>query len=353
MEIPYLLPVVQRVQNLEETQELRINDGMPDIGCVLGAWGQVLLRGKEWNAGRVGVSGGVMVWALYQPEDGGEVQCVESWVPFQAKWDFTDTGKEGKLRASCLLNGIDVRSISARKLMLRVGIGISCDAGVPEKICVPVPEEQEDIYLLQKEYPLQIPVETGEKMFTVNEEITVPGNLPGITKLLRYELRPELTDQKVLGNKAVFRGAVILHILYLGDDGQLHSWECDLPFSQYTELDGDFSESAQASFWIAVTNLELEIGESRILRLQGGLTAQYTIFERKIVAVAEDAYSTEMKTCLKQQTIQIPTVLDMLRKTLESDAQQTDLGIGVADVAWYPDYPEIRQEQYHVVLELS
>ena len=35
------------VQNLELTQELKLTDGMPDIGRVLCAWGQVIARSKE------------------------------------------------------------------------------------------------------------------------------------------------------------------------------------------------------------------------------------------------------------------------------------------------------------------
>ena len=36
------------VQTQEETQELRLTEDMPDIGCVLGAWGQTLVRSKEF-----------------------------------------------------------------------------------------------------------------------------------------------------------------------------------------------------------------------------------------------------------------------------------------------------------------
>ena len=41
-----LEPVVREIQNVEQTQELKLPDGMPDIGRVLAAWGQTILRGK-------------------------------------------------------------------------------------------------------------------------------------------------------------------------------------------------------------------------------------------------------------------------------------------------------------------
>ena len=70
----------------EETTEVRLPDGMPDIGRVLGAWGQVIVRGKEWNGGHMAVSCGVMAWVLYVPEDETGVQSVEAWLPFSVKW---------------------------------------------------------------------------------------------------------------------------------------------------------------------------------------------------------------------------------------------------------------------------
>ena len=63
-QIPCLrqLPAEEQIQ--EQTQELRLSDGMPDIGRVLCAWGQVVMRGKEWRSDSIGVSSGVMAWVL-------------------------------------------------------------------------------------------------------------------------------------------------------------------------------------------------------------------------------------------------------------------------------------------------
>ena len=56
--------VVQEVQNSEQTQEIKLTDGMPDIGHVLSAWGQTILRGKEWRADTVSFSALLIVPVL-------------------------------------------------------------------------------------------------------------------------------------------------------------------------------------------------------------------------------------------------------------------------------------------------
>lgn len=351
IEVPCLYPVVRQAQNLEETQELRIGDGMPDIGRIIGAWGQILLRGKEWRTGQLGASCGVMVWALYIPEGGGEIQKVESWIPFQVRWDFQDPGKEGKMRTQCLLRGVDVRSTSARKLMVRVGVAVYCDAEIQGKVQIPKSHDNPDVYLLKNMYPVQMPVESGEKMFSLDEDVKLPGNLSEIEKLLRYELRPELIERKVIGNKAVFRGCAILHILYGGMDGELHSFEVEIPFSQYTELDSEYSESADISLWLSVTNLEVEPVEDGSLHLQCGLTGQYKISDRQMIEIAEDAYSTKMKIKPKLQQIRIPAILEEVQKTITYNIQPDLNGRQIIDASWYPDYPNVKNRNDEILVE--
>ena len=83
-----LKPALREVQNQEQTQEIRLSDEMPDIGRVVGAWAQPITRGKEWRGDSVGCSGGCMVWVMYVPEDGSQPRMLDSWIPFQMKWNF-------------------------------------------------------------------------------------------------------------------------------------------------------------------------------------------------------------------------------------------------------------------------
>ena len=64
--VAYLRTVIRETQTQEQTQELRIGDGMPDIGSIVGTWGQVIVRSKEWEPDMIRISGGTMVWAQYR-----------------------------------------------------------------------------------------------------------------------------------------------------------------------------------------------------------------------------------------------------------------------------------------------
>ncbi len=316
-----LKQLVYQTQSSEETQEVKINDSMPDIDRVLGAWGQVLLRSKEWRQGEICITGGIMGWVMYMPEGDGEVQCVECWMPFQCKYDFTDDGREGNIQVCCTLESMDARSTSARKLMVRGSVAITCEATAPMEEDVYYPGDvPPDVQLLQSAYLLTTAAEAGEKQFLLDEDLTLPQSSPKIQKLLRYELHPELAELRIVANKIVFRGNACCHILYYGDSGELHSQDFEIPFSQYGELNADYSEDADAAMIFAVTNLELET-EGEILRLKAGITGQYTLYDQIPVTLTQDAYSLEKDIKIETETLNLPVLLDSVPLTVQSAAE--------------------------------
>ena len=336
-----LRQVVRGVRKEELTQEVRLPEAMPDIGRVLCTWGQVLLRGKEWHSGDMSVSGGVMAWTLYAPEGGGECQVVESWLPFQMRWEYPQTERDGTVCVSCLLRSMDSRSVSARKLMLRCGLSVLAEAWEPTRVELSQPREvPEDVLLLKRRYPMLLPMEAGEKPFALEEELTLPA-APALKTILYYNLQPETAEQKVMGDKVVFRGEARLHLLYAGEDGSLNTWDSSFPFSQYSELSAAYSPGAEARIVPQVTSLELEQTEPGNLHLKAGLTGQYVVYDRQNVETVEDAYSPRRSVQIVGGNVNLPAVLEMKKDTVRF-AQTVEAEGEIGDVWFCAEHPELR-----------
>ena len=134
-----LEPAMQEVLNGEQTQEIKLPEAMPDIGRVIAAWGQPILRSKEWRMDTVAFSGGMMVWVLYAPEDGSPERCIDGWIPFQMTWDLPDNLPEGSVRLNLMPRFVDARSVSPRKLMVRAGMAVMAEAMVPKQLALYTP----------------------------------------------------------------------------------------------------------------------------------------------------------------------------------------------------------------------
>lgn len=339
--IPCLNRKIRDVQSLEQTLELRLPDGMPDIGNVLGAWGQCILRGKEWRSSEVGVSGGVMVWVLYQPAEGGAPQSLEAWLPMQQKWGLTDSQREGVIRTLWQLHGVDARTLSVRKLMIRASVQVLAEVLEPMEVQVALPGTvPEDVQLLRREYPAQVLCEAGEKTFQLEDVLTLPSSAVAPEKLLYCRVEPVVVEQKVVGSRAVFRGSAQCHVFYIGIDGNLHSTDAELNFGQFEDLERSYEETATLSTWMDITGFEPELQEGQ-LRIKCGMTAQYAVQDRVMVDLVEDAYSPVRSVKLDTQKQPLPTLLDRTRKILQPQVEYS--GGRIVDAVIYPEHPSVHR----------
>lgn len=342
----YVQELVCQCTERELTDEIRLTDNMEDIGRVLGAWGQVLIRGKEWRPDRVAVSGGVMVWVLYMPENGIQPQMTEAWLPFQEQWPIEDTQRDGSIVVTGHLTFCDARSVSARKLMLRAGLCLDVHVYAPGSECLYVPEQlPENVQVHTVSYPVLLPAEAGEKSFTLDDQLPTPTGMPGIHKLLRYNILPQIMETRVSGGRVIFRGVGILHVMAMDEEGQLHSFDMELPFSQYAQLDREYGEDAEATVGLAVTNLELETGENQMFAVKCGLSGQYVIRERTQFAVTEDAYCPGHELEMNKCCMSFPTVLEEKCTDISVRRQNPCDGVRIADVEFVTCAPEARSTE--------
>ena len=350
-EVPYLDKVLEEARSQELTQELRLPEGMPDVGKVLGAWGQPILRSKEWNGSCASASGGMQVWILYTPGDGSSEQCMEGWIPFQMRWDLPPERMEGKLNIRCLPRFVDARSVTPRKLMIRAGLGVLAGGWVPSLAEVFTPErETEGVELRQHTWPVQLAAEAGEKAFALEEELTLPSSMPVPEKILFCRMEPKIREQRVVGDRLAFRGSGNLHMLCRSGDGQIYGWESELPFSQLAELDRAYGPDARAELTLAMTALEPELLEENRLRIRCGITGQYIISQQQMLPLADDAYSPHRFIEMEQREMELPVVLEERTESLSAELELDADADMVASITFLPDIP--RQKRTEEGLEI-
>lgn len=340
-DITFLHSGVGEVQNLEATQEVKLSDGMPDVGRILAAWGQGIVRGKEWRSDSILVTGGVMAWVLYAPEDGTKARCLNAWIPFQMKWDLPEDTPEGTIRVCCRIRSVDARTISPRKVMVRCGVAALGETWSQSTVQTAVPgEAAEGMELLQRRYPVRLPQEAGEKIFRLEETLTVSGQTPD--KLVYCTLSPEIEDRKVMTDKAVFRGSGNLHCLFAGENGEMISQDFQLPFSQFADLGSSYGSSAGVDILPAVTELEADVDEEGALRLKAGMVAQYVVEDTVMVDTVEDAYARNRELTLNQETLELPAMLGSWEESVTGEQTSAGQEGTVLDTSVLPDFPRQR-----------
>ena len=350
--VSYLKTLLRQQQKQEQTQQVRLSDTMPDIGRILGVWGQVILRGKEWRGDSVGVSGGVMAWVLYASEGDGKPCCVDAWIPFQMQWDMEGADRDGTIEVSPQLCHIDARMLSDRKMILRATVGVTMQAMLPASGNLYTPAElPADIQILQRTYPMLLPAEAGEKQFELEQSLEIPPDGARVDKLIRYCASPALTEYKIVSDKLILRGNAEIYALYMDDLGKLRRRSWQVPFSQYTQLEGEYGPDAQVSVCFAVTQLEMEVTQADAIALKLGFTAQYVVEARQNLMITEDMYCPGRELKPEAEAFSLPSVLQKKTNPLRAEAEMPE-GT-VLDVDFSMELPKTVRKDGGVSTELE
>lgn len=330
---------VYPVKSQEQTMEVRIPEGMPEVGRVIGSWGQCILRGKEWQGGRIGITGGVMARVLYLPVGGDQLQSMEAWIPFQEKWELADRQGEGRIRVRCLLKALDARMLSGRKIGLRAALESFVEAFEPSQFCEYAPKElPEDVQLLRREYPMLLPKEAGEKSFSLDEDMEAGS----AQRLLYCTVEPKITRQQVVGDKLSVIGVLKCHFLFDLGDNQLQPRDGEIEFSQLAELEQEYEQEAEASVTFAVTSLETDLQEGRV-RIKCGLIGQYVVWDRQALEMVEDAFSPVRMVEMKEEAVQLPAILDTAEQSLKTESVLNIPCGEVVDTNMLAEHPVVHQ----------
>ncbi len=340
----------------EQTAELIVPDSIADCDRVADAFGTVLVRSAESSDGAAAVIGSVLCGIVFVTEN-GSVERLETQIPFTVRRELPQQeGREAaKVVCRCHVCSADARMLNSRKLLLRVGIVCNLTAYVKKsRICHALEEPSEQLQLRRRELPLILPQELGEKRFPINEELELPSAKPALARLLRCLPRLTVTEQKLVGDKAVFKGEITAHVLYAAEDDSLHSHDWHIPFSQYAETDSELPEGSLQTT-LLFNSFEVEPDsqfECRRLFLSANLIALCMVSAARTIAVIDDAFCTdaELKPQYEQWTLLSRLDLQSFHETAQTNAPTP--ARSVLDAWAYPEEPAKQRDGARLTVEL-
>ena len=287
--------VVHTTLSQEETQEAIVPDACPDILRIIEVCGRACLTNKQVRDGTATISGMVDTTVLYCPEGGGAVCHMDVRIPFQCQVDSDGLTSRSELRAIPHLRCADARVLNPRKILLRVDICIEVVACQPCELAVKSGinnGDAEGIQQRKEENESYIIIGVQEKPFTFEETIRMAGQ-GMMGEILTTRVSPKCTEAKLIGNKLIFKGEIVLQMLMQEQSGALEVAEHQLPFSQIMEVSGG-GEGGDCTVDVSLMRLDIRPNHDgdRQFEVQIDLLAQAIVRAERTISYLEDAYST-------------------------------------------------------------
>lgn len=326
----------------EETLEAIVPDACPDIARIVDAGGHICLTGKQIRDGGAAVSGTVMGWVLYRPEDGRELCRMEVKLPFSVRTEAEQLHSQTQCVVTPYLRSMDARALNPRKILVRADVGLALQAYEPKELtlCRGITcDESEGVQQRRVQHTVCLTTAVQEKEFTFYDELHLSAGPSGKAQVLCVRADAHCGEARVIGSKLIFKGEAAVQIRYLVGS-ELCSMRCAMPFSQIMEVEGT-GETADCELSVCLTGSEwTQAGEDgRTLNVTLELLGQAVVRDSIPVTVLQDCYSTAYPMQVRQEACTLERLVDnavrpqSVRELLETNVpvkSVVDAGVSVA-----------------------
>ena len=309
----------------EETLEMIVPDACPDIGRILDTQAWVELGGHTAGEGRVELSGTVRAAVLYLPEGEDGPRRLEAAIPFHSG------GEAPKVTSACMLTVLprvehaETRTLNPRKVLLRTALALDYQAWLPVEeqwSSAVTGSNAETVEQLREPCRTYGAVWTGEKPFTFEDEVALPGGRP-VSELLRHRLELTCAESKVIGSKLLFKGEARLSLLCREEGGEVREFRFPLPFSQILET-GEAGEECDCTVEVLPVTVSCILdSDGAHVQVALDLLAQAVLREERSFSLLTDLYSTawtleaDPKPCRLEHRVDRLRPVQTLREGIE------------------------------------
>ncbi len=347
--------ILDRVVSQEETAEAIVPDSCPDIVRTVGCYGMPMLRSKECRDGAVILSGSVRAHALIEPEDESYPRALEVYLPFTQRIEMPELTADSRVLCELRLRSLDARLFNSSKVLVRAEISSHVEVFAAQELTTwALTDCPPELEVHRVTLPITVPEQTGEKPFVVGEELELPAGQPAAASVLKWDAATTLTEQKMIGTRAVFKGSVAVRMLYRAEDESVCRYEFAVPFSQFLELDRESGED-DLRVVLLCTGAQLEPDgqePARRFLLELNLLAQCITQPRRELELIDDLYATHGAASARTEPFAGTGVLDLqhMRQTahgmVECECSE------VIDTAALLGWPETQRDGENVTVRI-
>ncbi len=244
---------------------------------------------------------------LYIPEDASsENICVlesrenfsiDADIPAGLSWDNEDIHIKC-LNEPCVL-------INSRKLGIRINVTAVIDLFANTNLNNFM--ENQDICCQKKELSSTSIHSIKNEKISISPVFSLPSGKPGILEIIMLDVHLPENELKPITNKAVFKGNILVDLLYLSDISTLESVSFETPFTEIIDINGiDDKMTLMYSAEVKKAACELIRGDESFgkgITVTGVIELRIKACTKKAIQYVNDAYSPYFEENITKDTL--------------------------------------------------
>lgn len=267
----------------------------------------------------------VQIRIMYCSEESTTLQCITQKLNYSKSIDLGKTYDSVTVCLSPKTDYVNCRVVNQRRLDIRGAVTIKAKVFAEQKR-----EVISDAFGLNAQIKKQaVPCASNKlsaiKQFIIDEDIELNMSNPPVLGIVRADAVINPLDKKIIANKLVSKGDVILNVLYScekDDKGSLEAMQFNLPYSQIVDMDGinetfDCIINAEVAD-CDVTSVANNDGDSKMLHCEIVINLTCSALKSSVTEIATDAFSTTYQSDFTTSPVRIeqfPAIVEASHQT--------------------------------------
>ena len=353
--LPYHRLMFHTTVSREESVEMIVPDSYPDVAKLLDTTAHGCLDTKEALEDGVSLSGRIHARILYLADGAETLRGLSAELSVQCGISQEGIDPSCQVMALVRVQTAQTKAVNSRKLLVRVQYEVTLRVYRQDMLTLPCGVvQEEDVEQRLESVEGYFVVAAPEKRFQFQDDLCLSGGQPAIGEVLRMQSDVTCSEAKLIGGKLVFKGEVILRMLYRSVEEEMLTAEFTLPYSQIMDAD---QAAEHAQFQMDVTLVGWTLGEldydGRSMPIDLELYACAEVRQTQALSLLTDAYSVRQEVTAAFAVYPLPqlvercarreskrerleagerTVLDLSTQILQTTVKRTDDGLQVVSV---------------------
>ena len=307
--------VLDRQEECPISGEYTLPEYCPDVAVVLKCFAYPRIQNRQWSGDQWLLDGSAVIRVLYLDEERKSVHSLEFAEPFTCSMRGDGRVDNAAVNVELTTKYLNCRALSPRRVEVRGAVSVTARAESVAKKEIASVAEDDALYTKMLPKAIATPCPMNEKVLTISESLDFPDTLPAAELLLGGECRAVVQDCKLLPGKAIVKGQVFLHQLYLDANEAVHSLDFALPFSQILDVNDAVEGMPYYASVCVLSDTERCVvgpsGENTILDVSVKLLLQMQVYQKTELSVAKDAYHRQCPVTAQTEEVEFCCYLGM------------------------------------------
>ncbi len=319
--------------------DFTLPDYCPDISKIFKCHAVPRIASKSINGSTVTLDGNIIITILYCDKE-SKFCSFEYNFPFSKNIEVTNDVTGGNVFCRIKCDYINCRAVTGRKVDIHGAAGIF--VRIFKRKCNEIVSDIDDtgIELKRMIAPATVPMGYAEKYLMLEEDLPLSQGQMSIESILKINSAICVKETKIINDKAVVKGELVVCILYCPEGGGTpQSVKSILPYSQIVDIEG-ITDTCECECKAEIATLDIKpkpisTGELRCFGLTVKILLTCEAYCGNDIPVIEDAFSRRFEANIIRKTVLFDKLTCNIQETYHCKKNiELDFGINSIIDLW-------------------